>query len=151
MPTKYRLFIYPVLLIYVSYWSSSSKEFFDHIFFLTWYMCPFAMGTLLGRYLVKSFTVSPGHDWKYSFWIFLIHVYLTCMNASAWRYLTKSAWFFMWYALFILYYMSLSSCVLPPKGNIHNPEVLSLVTIMIFTPLFMMWKFVCVKTALHTE
>ena len=64
MPEKSRFEISPVLLIDVYSRSSSSMLFFDRIFFLTWYMCPFYVATLLGRYLVTSCIVSPVNDEK---------------------------------------------------------------------------------------
>ena len=90
MPTKSRLVISTVLLIDVSFGSSSYMGFFDRIFFLTWSMCPFNVDTLLGRHLITSWTVSHVHDRKYTFLIALIHVDSTGLNAAACRYLTRS-------------------------------------------------------------
>ena len=67
MPTKSRLVIYPVFLIAVSYGSSSSMGFVDHIFSLTWYISPFDVASILGRYLFTSCTLSPDHDLEMSF------------------------------------------------------------------------------------
>ena len=108
--------------------------FLLHIF-ITWYMCPFDVATLLGRYLVTSWIESTSHDRKYTFWISLIHVYLTGLNASTCRYLNKSVWFLMFYVILILCYTSLSSFwLLFYKVTLHNPVVLSLVIYRIFHP-----------------
>ena len=98
MPVNNRLVISQVLLTDVSPGSSSSMGFIDHIFFRTSYMFPYSVATLLGIYFLIICTVSPCHDWNYT----LIYVDLTGMNGAAFRYLTKSVWFFMWYALLIL-------------------------------------------------
>ena len=124
--------------------------FFDRIFVLTWSMCNFSVVTLLERNFVTSCIVIPGHDWKYPFWISLIHVVLTGMNASAWIYLTKYVWFVVWYVMLIL--CSMSSCgLLFSNGTLRNPVYFPLVPVKIIFPSFMMWNFVCVKTALHPE
>ena len=73
-------------------------------------MCPSSVDVLVGIYLVTRWTVSPGRDWKYTFLIYLICVDLTGMNESSCRYLIKSVLFVMWYAMLIIWYMSLSSC-----------------------------------------
>ena len=100
--------------------------FLPHIF-LTCYMCPFSVATLLGIYLSTRCLVIPDHYWEYHFWISLIHVDLTGMSAAAWRYLIKSVWFVMLYALLILCSISLSIFgLLFSKGTLHNPVNLSL-------------------------
>ena len=109
-----------------------------------------SVATVLWRYLVTICTLSTGHNWKYPFWIALIHVDLTWINDETWMYLTKSIWFVRWYDLLIL--CSMSSCgLLFSKGTIHNPVYLLLVPVKITPPSFMMWMFVCVKTTLHPE
>ena len=53
--------------------------------------------------------------------------------------------------MLILCYILLYSCgLLFSKGTIHNPVTLSLFPFKIFS-YFMMWKFLCVKNALHPE
>ena len=100
-------------------------------------MCPFYVATLLGRYFVKKFTVITGHDWKYNFLIALIRIDLNELNGATWGYCTKSVWFVMWYTLLILYYISLSRCILFfYKGALHNTVALYLVPVKrIFLPL----------------
>ena len=134
--------------IAVSSGSSLSMGFVDRVFFLTGYLCHFAVATILGRYLFIICTVSLGHDWKYNFWIVLIHVDLTGTNAFSWRYLAKYFWFLIQYMLLILCYISLSRHgFLFSKVTRYNPLVLSCVPIKILP--FMMWKLICVKTEFH--
>ena len=139
MPTKARLVIFPVLLISVSSISFSFMGFVDRILFITWYMCKFSVAALSGRYVFTSFTVSPGYDWKYICCIFLVHVYLTGLNAAAWRYLTKTVLFVVCCVMLILCYISLSSCVLLfSKGDPRNTLYLALVLVKIMFSSFMM-------------
>ena len=101
-----------VLLIFRLGWT--------HVF-LAFSIFIFSEATLLGRYFVTSWTVSPDHDWKYPFWISLIHFGLTGMNSYACRYLNKYVWFVMWYALLILCSGYLPICeLLYSKGTLHN-------------------------------
>ena len=118
-----------ILFIYIICWP---------YIFITCYMCCFDVATLLLRYFFTSSTVIPRHDWKYPFLISLIHVDLTGMHSSAWRYLTKYVWFVMWYSMLVLCNMSLSSGVLLfSKGDIHNPVALCLVPVkMVFLSLW---------------
>ena len=90
MIVNFMLVIYPILLIGVYSGSSPSVVFVGRICFLNWSLWPFAEATLLGKYLVTSWTVSTGHDLKHHFWISLIHVYLAGTNYAVCRYLTKS-------------------------------------------------------------
>ena len=101
--------IYPFLLISIYSEPSSSMGFFDCIFFRTWSMCPFAVATQLGIYIVTSYTVITWHDWKYPLWISLIHVDFKGPKVAACRYLTNYVWLLTWYALLILWSASLSS------------------------------------------
>ena len=154
MPTNFRSVISAVLLIDMSSGSSFSIGFLDCIFFLIWSMWPFSMATLFGRYLVTSCTVSTGHDWKYPFWISLIHVDLAGLNAAPCSYLTKYFWFVMWYMLLILCYMYLSSyeCLFS-KGTLYNQVFFFLSQLRLFfnnwlcVRLFM-WRLPC--TLHHT-
>ena len=112
-------------------------------------MCPFDGATLLGKYLITSYTVSPGHYWKDPFLIALIHVDFTGLDAATWRHLTGSVWFFMWHLLLILCSISLSRYELFfSKGTLHNPVYLSLVPVKSFFLLCDV-DFFCVKTSLH--
>ena len=52
-------------------------------------MCPFSVATILQRFFLQVASVSPDHDWKYPFLIYLVHAHLTGLIAAAWRYLTK--------------------------------------------------------------
>ena len=67
MSANARLVISTVFLIAVSSGSSSSMGFFDRIFFITWYTCPFSGAKLLGIYLLTICTAITGHDLKYTF------------------------------------------------------------------------------------
>ena len=57
----------------------------------------------------------------------------------------------MWYALLILYNISLSSCeLLFSKGTLQNPLDLFLFPVEIKGSFYIMWTFVSVKNSLHT-
>ena len=130
-------YLYLQFFIAVSSGSYSSMSFVDRIFFsLDIYIYIFDVVTLLGRYLVTSFTVSPGHDCKFPVLITLIHVDLNGFNAAVWRHFTKFVLFVVWYVMFILCYISLYSCgFLFFNETLHNLVYLSLVTVKIIFPL----------------
>ena len=116
-------------------------------------MCSFAVASLLWRYLVTIWTVSPSHYQKYTFDIDFIHVDLAGENDAVFKYLTKYVWFVTCYALLILCYGSLPICRLLfmfYKGTIHNTAVFYLVPVLIVCSYLIMWMFMDVKTALNT-
>ena len=141
MSANARLVISTVFLIAVSSGSSSSMGFFDRIFFITWYICPFSGAKLLGIYFITICTVITGHDLKYTFWISLIHVDLNGLNDSTWSYFNQSILFVICYALLILCSISLTRCGFFSKGCILNTVALYLVPVKWLFPSFIMWTF----------
>ena len=95
-------------------------------------MCPIAVATLFGRYLMTRCTLSPGHDWKYPFGIALMHVDLTSLNDGAWRHFTKKNDFS--FGMHCLYYI-LGLCQFA-DCRLGFPRVLSIV--LLLSPLLLL-------------
>lgn len=55
---------------------------------------------LLGKCFCTDTAMSTGKYWKYSFFLADIHVNVSGMNNSAWKYLIKSCRFYVWFILF---------------------------------------------------
>ena len=72
----------------------------------------------------------------------MIHVDLTDLNDATCTYLTKSVWFVMYYVMLFLCSVSITSCgFLFSKVNLHDPVVLSLVSVRIIFSYLMMWNY----------